>query len=852
MKKSLLMIPIAASVAALLLIAAAAKSHGIIHQPDPYSAVSWLTAIMAFGVFVVMLVEYFIHGRQIHLYLGGAFLAVGIMGIWDALTFPYEFVFRSAVSADVSEWQYLTLWEAEWITLALMLLYGLIISRRSSSKDQVAGRGVAIVAGGLLWAAVVIFVTSMFEFGSESSTLWPATTGMIVAGACAVIFAVACFAYSRSATHKGNAVLAWMAYGLVFAALAQAAMALREEPGETLFWFASLMKVLVLLSPLAGMLAEHTRLQVAMQGQASELGNLIQTQQAVSSIASPAELFQRIVELASLSLKARAACLMPFEKERGLLRMGAQVGFGDDAAKRLVFRPGEGPVGDSFSTKDTVFVRNVLDDPVLFQKLDGVSDIRSAVFTPLIVRDECLGVLAVFFGGRPLRAVPKEQLRVLDALANQAALAVEGFQLRDRMLDSARTSDDYAQELDIVREIGQAVASKLELGGLVDTLAEKLKAAVGATACSIVAFEPDLSALRIMGQRELTRRRSVPDHTDQCEEIALTAVQRDEPTAANDIPNSRHCKYPEMASEDGGTHHAMAVPMSLPGFIGAISVLRQNAEPFGEWEKRLLMRLAPIVAAGVSHAELYAREKSIAESLKNSLFPEPMQQPQEIQVTARYQAAYDESLVGGDFYDVRDLGEGRYGIAIGDVAGKGVDAAAHTAVARYMIQSYAADDPDPVHLVSKLNSALCSYTPSGKFVTLVYGVLDVKSNTFTYVNAGHEVPFVHRGESGKLESLASNGPAAGALADGEYRSDVTSFEPGDTLIFYTDGATEARSEGKFLGTEGLQKIVADQIKRSPDNLPDAMLAGIRSYAKGHLRDDVAILVIKARVPGALF
>ena len=850
MRRSAFVILVAASIAVLLLVAAAAKAHGL-KQPHPYTVASWLAAVLAFGVFAVMLAEHFIHGRQIHLYLGAAFLAIGIIGVWNALTSPYQELFRSAGAANL--WSRLSLWESQWITLALILVFGIVISAGASSRRRHDSIGtVLLIAAGILWASIVIFVVSALPTVSRIFTV--GRTGMISSVVCGVVFAIACFAYSRASIHKGNAVLAWMSYGLIFGVLAQAAMAMEAEPSESLLGFAEMMKVLVFLSPLAGMLAEHTRLQVRLRDQAADLNSLIQAQQAVSSIGTPAELYQRIVELISASLPSASVCLLPFEKDRGLLRVAAQTGLDDDAARQLIFRPGEGPAGDSFSNKETVFVRDVLEDSVLLQKLGGVSGIRSGVFTPLVAKDECLGVLALFFGGSPRRIqkMAKDQLRLLEALASQAALAVDGFKLRGRVLDSTKATDDHARELEIVWEIGQAVASKLELHALVDTLAEKMKTAVGATTCRVLVFEPDVVGLRIMGRKKLVRLQSIADHVDQCDVVAAAVARTGEPVIANDVPNSRHCKYPEMAVEDGGTHHLLSAPMALRGFIGTISVFRQNAEPFGDREKRLLTRLAPMVAAGIRNADLYERERKIAESFQKSMLPDLDREFPDIQIAMRYQAAYDECLVGGDFYEVMDFGEGRYGIAMGDVAGKGLDAAIYTAMSRYMIQAYSADDPNPVSVISKLNTALCRYTPSGKFVTVIYGVLDTKSRTFTYVNAGQELPFLYKSAGDNLSTLATTGPAAGALADGEYSSEDVSFEPGDMLIFYTDGATEARSEGKFLGTEGLQKIVADNLHRGFDDLPEVMLTGVRSYAKGHLRDDVAILIVKARTPGALF
>ena len=841
MKKIALIIPVIVGGSALLLMAAAAKSHWAV-QPHPYTAASWLAAILAFGVCIVMLAEHFLHRRRIHLYLGAAFLSLGILGTWEALSLP------SAIISPENN-TYFALWHVGWITLALMLIFGMIVNREPNPRPQ-AGRTAIAVSAGVLWSALIIFPLATFPVTADALVL--GSVGQIISIGCGLIFVAAIFIYSRTAVHKGNAVIAWLGYGLIFAVFAQAAMVLRDQPYGALFGFAGLMKVLAILSPLVGMLAEHTRLQLRLHDQASDLSSLIQTQEAISSYGMQSEVYQRIIELVAVSCDAASACLMTFDKERGLLSVTAQTGFNEDQARRLSFRPSEGPPGDSFSNKETIFVKDVFKNASLLQKLDDVGGLRSAVFVPLIVREECLGILALFFGGRPIQKIPKEQMRVIDALANQAALAVDGFQLRGRIQDTTRTTDDYARELEIVWEIGQAITSKLELNSLVDTLSDKLRLAVGATTCFVVVFEPDAASLSVLGNRKLIRYRSIADHVDQCDAVAAMVAQRGEPVMANDIPNSSHCKYPDMVLEDGGTHHMLSVPMSSLGFVGAISVFRQNAEPFGEREKRLLLRLSPVVAAGVRNADLYEREKKIAESLEASFMPEFDREFPDIRIEHGYLAALDESQVGGDFYDLMEFNKGVYGIAIGDVAGKGLDAAVYTAMTRYMIQAYSTDDPDPVSVVSKLNSALYRYTPTGKFVTLIYGILDTAAGSFTYVNAGHEIPFIYRGDGGKLDSLRTTGPAVGALTEADYTLDTVTFGSEDMIIFYTDGATEARYEGKFLGTDGLKKIISDQMRRNLDNLAKAIINGVRSYAKGHLRDDIAILVVKARTPGALF
>ncbi|MHB1000733.1 MAG: GAF domain-containing SpoIIE family protein phosphatase [Armatimonadota bacterium] len=846
MKKSAIIILIGA---VGVLIACAVNLHAII-QPHPFAAVSWLAAILSFGVFAVMLMQHSIYGRPIHLYIGAAYLALGVMGIRESIVFP------SNISVSGSENGYLALWQFGWITLALILAWGLIINRAPGYGQQRSSTIIAITAGSVLWAGSIVLLTSAFPQAMHS--IVSGKPGMVISVICCIIFAFSAFMYSRLSVHKNNNVLAWMSYGLIFAMFAQSPVIIKAgSMYGTLFDIANLLKVLTFLSPLAGMMVEHTKMQAKLHEQAQDLNHLIQMQQAVNSISSTPELYQRIVEIVSFSFSAGAVCLMPYDTERSLLHVGAKTGIDDEVAKRLVFRQGEGRIGDCLSKQEVIFVRDVFSDPVLAQKLYGVNGIGSAVFTPLMLKDTCLGVLAVFFSGRPLRTqkLPKEHLRLLDALANQAALALDMHQLRNTVIHTVKATDDHARELEVVAEIGQAVTAHLDIHALVDTLSEKLCSVVGAKSCSVLVFDPDVIGVRIMGHRKLTRYNSISEHTDSCDLLAAMVAQDNEPKVINDAPNSCHCKYPEMAMSDGGTHHLLSVPMQLPGFLGAISVFRQNSEPFGEKEKRILTRLAPIVAIGIRNAELYEREKKIAENLQQSFLPELDHELPDIQVLSFYRAAFDESMVGGDFYDVTDFGDGKYGIVIGDVAGKGLDAAVYTAMTRYMIKAYSNDNNDPMYVISKLNNALCRYTPVGKFITLVYGVLDTKANQFTYINAGHELPFFRKHNDNKIDTLKSSGPAAGALLEAEYRIEKMPFKPGDTLVMYTDGASDARHEGKFLGTEGLHRIVANltRIRQGDvDGLPEAIVNSILEYSNNHLRDDVAILVVKSRVPGALF
>lgn len=854
------MILTAASGAALLLVAAAGKSlwpadAGTARAVGRMSGADGFAALVALMVFAAAMAEYLMHGRQTYLYVAVGFFAASMMDAWSALV-PAGGMGKPG--ADIA------VWYAGRITLAALLMCGAIAWRARTSRQYVRTRAAVFSTGAILWAAVVIFSASVFPLGSIAGT---AAGLRSVAAMSAILFAVAWIGYSRTSIHRSSALLAWMSYGLVFAVFAQLAALLSHvgwDGGEarTLFGFANLMKTLGYVAPLAGLLAGHTRLQRRLQRRSAELQSLIEMQRVASSVDDPDELYRRVVDLMPPLFESDAACLMPYDKGRNLLESAAATGLDEDAARNLVFRAGDGPVGKALATKELAFVPDAGTDDSLAPKLGDAGRGRFAVCVPLVVPtqsgQEVLGVLVVLF--KRLTPAGKHKparnlFRRLEAFASQAALAIDKVQMRTGMHESLRAQELRSRELETVWRIGQALASELELHALVDTLVDELKKAVSAQACSVLMYEPDTDRLKIMGHRKLRRYDQVADHVDDCDAMAAMAAERDEPMAVANVPNTLRCKYPEIAVDDGGTHHMLSVPMESKGqAIGAISVFRLHGDPFGEAEIRLLTMLGKVVAAGIRNAELYEREKRIAESLEASFAPDLTQELSGIEAAGLYKAGLDECSVGGDFFDIVELGEGRYGIAVGDVAGKGLDAAVYTAMAKHMIKAYSAEDPEPVSVVSRLNRALYRHTPEGKFITLVYGVLNVNNGEFVYVNAGHEPPFLHKKADETLTCLKTTGPAAGAIPDVEYASDVVPFGPGDVLVFYTDGATEARSEGKFLGTEGLEKIVARHIRANPRDLPEAIYSSVREYAKGRLRDDVVILCIKsaAAPPGQLF
>lgn len=276
-----------------------------------------------------------------------------------------------------------------------------------------------------------------------------------------------------------------------------------------------------------------------------------------------------------------------------------------------------------------------------------------------------------------------------------------------------------------------------------------------------------------------------------------------------------------------------------------------NAGPIRDTEDRVtggvlaFRDMRSLYAEREALRQAYVRERHIAEVLQHALMPTVLINPPGFRIAAQYSPALAEAQIGGDFYDVFRLIDGRIAIAIGDIAGKGLQAAVHTAMAKYMIRAYANLDPEPASVLERVNNAMCEYTPDELFVTVFYGVLDPEAQSFTYANGGHDQPLFYSKESDRIVALHTTGRIVGVTSGAEYGSNTISYDPGDYLLLYTDGITDAGSDGEYLGIAGLMAMLSESRYDDPSEITDAVLTAALRLSGHKLRDDAAVLVIKA-------
>jgi sigma-B regulation protein RsbU (phosphoserine phosphatase) len=245
--------------------------------------------------------------------------------------------------------------------------------------------------------------------------------------------------------------------------------------------------------------------------------------------------------------------------------------------------------------------------------------------------------------------------------------------------------------------------------------------------------------------------------------------------------------------------------------------------------------------------ERYSKELEIARSIQTSFLPERMPEIPGYDISAVMIPAME---VGGDFYDIIPAAEGKCVFVIADVSGKGVSAALFMAMSRTLLRAGLEGATDLAKALHTANRMISQNAPSSMFVTVFSAILDPVNLTMTCINAGHNPPLIVRGESGEYLFLREGGVAMGVLEDMESTPEHVQLRPGDLVILYTDGVTEAFDAGYVaFGEDRLVQIVQECRNLPASTVRERIISGIRAFTgPASQSDDITLVVI--RVLGA--
>ena len=290
-----------------------------------------------------------------------------------------------------------------------------------------------------------------------------------------------------------------------------------------------------------------------------------------------------------------------------------------------------------------------------------------------------------------------------------------------------------------------------------------------------------------------------------------------------------------------GVRAMLGVPLIVEGRVsGVIQVATVSERRFTREDESLLQLVADRAALAVEHARLYARELGIVETLQRSLLPESLPQVPGLLTAARYMPGGPGADVGGDWYDAISLDGGRLGIAMGDVVGHGIGAAALMGQLRNALRAYALDGNSPAQVVEKLDR-LVQNLEAGRMATLVYMVIAPDLGSVEFSSAGHLPPLV-LGPDGKAAYLEGGRTLPlGVMPSAEYPQADAELEPGSTIVLYTDGLVEERGAPIDRGLEALKAAVAGG-PIEPEALCDHIVSLL--LASRPATDDIAVLAVR--------
>jgi serine phosphatase RsbU (regulator of sigma subunit) len=293
----------------------------------------------------------------------------------------------------------------------------------------------------------------------------------------------------------------------------------------------------------------------------------------------------------------------------------------------------------------------------------------------------------------------------------------------------------------------------------------------------------------------------------------------------------------------------VVLPLGARGSVlGALTLwIMGPAKAFDETARRTAKRLADRGALALDNARLHEQQRHIASVLQHSLLPRSLPEIKGFEASSRFLAAGEASEVGGDFYDVFRSGSGSWTAVIGDVCGKGPEAASLTALARYTVRTASSPERSPSEVLRTLHESISSERADFRFCTAALARIQAPSNGdgaahLTVALGGHPLPIILR-KDGRVDPVGQPGTLLGVLPSPVLADADATLAIGDSLILYTDGVLDVRQRGARGDPEWLAREIAEAAGKSADEIAETLARAAIRRQGGEPRDDIAILVL---------
>jgi serine phosphatase RsbU (regulator of sigma subunit)/putative methionine-R-sulfoxide reductase with GAF domain len=589
------------------------------------------------------------------------------------------------------------------------------------------------------------------------------------------------------------------------------------------------------LANYAAVAIQNARLFASAQQEAWSSTVMLQVSEACQSITNEDELLATMSRLAPLLVGIDQCCFYLYDTSRSIFEMKSWYGFHPTEIELKVNELDAIPLLKLIATHANVFISNPVEEMKL-TTFEYLPDQHTVILLPLLVHGELLGAFLVSHKVEVDTAVKNsfsdQTLAILQGLSQQTAVALENIRLVE-----TRQEDAYITA--VLLQVAQAVVSQNRLEDILETIINLMPILVGIETCVIYLWEKNeqlfLPTQVIAGNHDLKEwlggKAFFPGQYSILDELMknqkLTVCQLNSADVSIDNWTSVSC----LSIPDGdldllktGNHWLLGFPLSIKGdFYGAL-VAVENDVPAKFQAKRieLLNGVTQQISLAIQddklNQEMIVRERmekeiQLARQIQKTFLPDTLPQLEGWQLDLRWNTARE---VGGDFYDVFFTPSRKVALVIADVSDKGMPAALYMTVTRTLIRSSAQSLHSPAKVLARVNELLFSEDQSsGMFVTSVFAVLDPSTGILNYAIAGHNLPLLYHASSGKIEALKKGEIALGVINDVVYEDHEIALNPGDSLLFYTDGATETFSPTDEQFSEaGLLKAFTDSQDQS--------------------------------------
>lgn len=545
------------------------------------------------------------------------------------------------------------------------------------------------------------------------------------------------------------------------------------------------------------------------------------------------EILASVVELAGRTIGADCAVIYVLDGEAFSASFGwhepewlrghkvgeAEIPFSDQAAEErevLLFdEPSEHPLWEG-SIAQRVGAQQILDGP-------------------LLAGDKVIGDLVFYKTGNHQRWTQGE-VDFVRKVSASISLGLRNAQLYEQRGRQAT----YAQALN---RIDAAIHASLQSDEIMQQIVVQVTEALAVDGSAVHMHQGGYWEFAYShGLPEELATRRLSDHDAP---LSMRVVETSEPIIANDVLHDDRANVRLMAHF--GITALIAVPLVVHGEV--IGVLfagcrDDTRKEFTDEHVDFASKVASTLALALQNAQLYESEHRIATQLQEALLALP-DEISGVELAHAYHSATETARVGGDFYDVFEISNHFVGITVGDVAGKGVDAAVLTSLAKNTIRAHAIErGKTPADILRLTNEVLYRTTTAETFVTLFFGVLDCRDGRLIYANAGHTDATVVRAACAPTQ-LSVTAPLLGAFSEAEFRDAEAFLDLDEVLFLYTDGLTEARSPaGEFYGDERLVSFLSETRDASPTGIIGGVISDVLAFSGGRLADDLAVLAVR--------